>query len=108
MLAASVIGHAKDSVGAPIKVGAAYNSGAVYFGDEFGKLFCLDAVSGAKRWAFDTEAEITSAPNFDGNRVLFGCGDQLLYCMDKEKGGKPLWTFKVPGGPVMGSPAIIE
>src|SRR5207249_5105947 len=98
----------KYKAGAPIKIGMAVNGDAVYAGDEDGKLHCLDANSGQKRWVFDTEAEITSAPNFDGNRLLFGGGNETLYCLDKDKGGKPLWTFKVPGGPVMGSPAIID
>jgi outer membrane protein assembly factor BamB len=98
----------KYKAGAPIKIGMAINSDTVYAGDEDGKLHCLDAKSGQKRWIFDTDAEITSAPNFDGNRMLFGCGNETLYCLDKDKGGQPLWTFKVPGGPVMGSPAIID
>jgi outer membrane protein assembly factor BamB len=98
----------KYKAGAPIKVGAAWNAGLVYIGDEDGKLHCLDAATGAKRWIFDTDSEITSAANFDGDRVLFGAGDNLLYCLDKHKGGQPLWTFKVPGGPVMGTPAIID
>jgi len=98
----------KYKAGAPIKIGTAVNGAAVYAGDEDGKLHCLDAKSGQKLWIFDTKAEITSAPNFDGNKMLFGAGDETLYCLDKDKGGKPLWTFKVPGGPVMGSPAIIN
>jgi outer membrane protein assembly factor BamB len=98
----------KYKAGSPMKVGAAVNAGAVYIGDEYGKFHCLTAANGEKRWIFDTETEITSAANFDGNRVLFGSGDQLLFCLDKEKGGKPLWTFKVPGGPVLASPAIID
>jgi outer membrane protein assembly factor BamB len=98
----------KYKASAPIKVGAAWNGGLVYIGDEDGKFHCIDAATGAKRWIFDTDAEITSAANFDGDRVLFGAGDSLLYCLDKDKGGQPLWTFKVPGGPVMGTPAIID
>jgi eukaryotic-like serine/threonine-protein kinase len=81
---------------------------AVYVGDEDGKLHCVDAKTGHKRWVFDTEAEITSAPNFFIDKVVFGAGNEILYCLDKEKGGTPLWTFKVPGGPVLGSPAIID
>ena len=95
-------------VGAPLKIGMATSGGAVYAGDEDGRLHCLDAKTGRQRWVFDTEAEITSTPNFDGNMVLFGAGNETLYCLDKERGGNPLWTFKVPGGPVLGSPAIID
>jgi outer membrane protein assembly factor BamB len=98
----------KFKAGAPIKVGAAVSGGLVYVGDEDGKFHCLDAKTGAKRWMFDTDSEITSAASFDGPRVLFGAGDSLLYCLAKESGGPPLWTFKVPGGPVMGTPAIID
>src|SRR5207237_6610605 len=64
----------KYKAGAGIKIGAAVNGGLVYVGDEDGKLHCLDAKSGDKRWIFDTDSEITSAPNFDGDRVLCGCG----------------------------------
>jgi outer membrane protein assembly factor BamB len=98
----------KYKAGAPLKVGAAYSGGLVFIGDEDGKFHCLDAKTGEKRWMFDTDSEITSAASFDGNSVLFGAGDNLLYCLDKAKGGPPLWTFKVPGGPVMGTPGIID
>ena len=47
-------------------------------------------------------------PNFDGDKILFGAGNETLYCLDKFKGGKQLWKFKVPGGPVMGSPAVVD
>jgi outer membrane protein assembly factor BamB len=98
----------KYKAAAPMKVGAACSDGLVYVGDEDGKFHCIDAKTGEKRWLFDTDSEITSAASFDGQRVLFGAGDNLLYCLDKNKGGPPLWTFKVPGGPVMATPAIID
>src|SRR4051812_26438673 len=55
----------KYKAGAPIKVGVAVNGGLVYAGDEDGKFHCVDGTSGEKKWVFDTEAEITSAANFD-------------------------------------------
>src|SRR5262249_10254329 len=43
---------------------------------------------------------------FANDTVLFGAGDETLYCLTLE--GKDKWKFKVPGGPVMGTPAIVE
>ena len=65
----------------------------------------MDAATGQKRWTFDTGAEVTSSANFTRDGVLFGANDETLYCLSKA--GKELWRFRVPGGPVMGSPAII-
>jgi outer membrane protein assembly factor BamB len=90
----------------PIKVAPSVKAGVVYVGDEDGLLHSVDAVTGKKRWTFETGAEITSSANFDGDRLLFGSGDQMLYCLSDK--GKELWKFKVPGGPVMGSPAVVE
>jgi outer membrane protein assembly factor BamB len=90
----------------PIKAAPSVKNGSVYVGDEDGLFHCVDAATGKKRWTYETGAEITSSANFDGDRILFGSGDQLLYCLSKE--GKELWKFKVPGGPVMGSPALVQ
>jgi outer membrane protein assembly factor BamB len=90
----------------PIKVAPSVKDGIVYVGDEDGRFHAVDATLGKKRWAIDAASEITSSANFDGERILFGSGDQLLYCLSKE--GKELWKFKVPGGPVMGSPAVVQ
>jgi outer membrane protein assembly factor BamB len=65
----------------------------------------VEAATGKKRWTFDTGAEVTSSANFAGDTVLFGCSDENLYCLSKA--GKEQWKFKVPGGPVMGTPAIV-
>src|SRR5262245_6333934 len=89
---------------APIKVAPAVRAGAVYVGDVDGVFHCLDAASGALRWKFDTQSEVTSAANFADDSVLFGCGNETLYCLGFD--GKERWTFKVAGGPVLGTPAI--
>jgi outer membrane protein assembly factor BamB len=87
------------------RVAAAVRDGAVYIGDIEGVFHCVDATTGKVRWKFETGAEITSGANFAGDTVLFGCGDETLYCLSTE--GKKLWQFKVAGGPVLGTPAVV-
>jgi outer membrane protein assembly factor BamB len=89
----------------PIKAPPSVRDGLVYVGDADGIFHCVEAATGKKRWTFQTDSEISSGANFVGDKVLFGCGDEFLYCLSKD--GKEQWKFKVPGGPVMGSPAIV-
>jgi outer membrane protein assembly factor BamB len=86
-------------------VAAAIRDGAVYIGDINGVFHCVDGTTGKVRWKFETGAEITSGANFAGDNVLFGCGDETLYCLSKD--GQKRWQFKVAGGPVMGTPAVV-
>lgn len=89
----------------PIKAPVSVRDGSVYVGDIDGKFHCVDAATGKVRWAFESGAEITAGANFTGESVLFGSGDESLYCLTKE--GKLRWKFRVPGGPVMGTPAVV-
>jgi RNA polymerase sigma factor (sigma-70 family) len=88
------------------KASPAVKGDTVYIGDTDGLFHAVDAQKGTKRWTFETGAEITSGANFTGNRVLFGSGDETLYCLTAD--GKKEWTFKVPGGPVMATPAVVD
>jgi outer membrane protein assembly factor BamB len=92
--------------GGPFKAPASVHGGAVYIGDEDGLFHCVDAATGKKRWTFETDAEISGGANFVGDTVLFGSGDENLYCLSRD--GKLRWKFKVPGGPVMGAPAVAK
>lgn len=87
-----------------IKAAVAYRGGAVYAGDADGGFYCLDAQTGSQKWKFEAPAEATSGANFVGDNILFGCGDEHLYCLGAD--GKLRWKFKVAGGPVLGSPAF--
>src|SRR5262249_59289792 len=96
---------AKGTKVGPIRTSPSVRDGLLYLRDADGMFHCVDAATGTKRWTFDTGAEITSAASFAGDTVLFGCRDENLYCLSKD--GKERWKFKVAGGPVMGSPAIV-
>src|SRR5262249_23188579 len=87
-----------------VKASPSVNNGCVYVGNIEGMFYCVDAGTGQKRWTFETGAEITSGANFTRDSILFGSGDETLYCLTRD--GQPRWKFKVPGGPVLGSPAI--
>jgi outer membrane protein assembly factor BamB len=90
-----------------IKAPVSVHAGKVYAGNIDGVLHCVDAATGKRIWKFEAPAEITSGANFDGDRVLFGCADQNLYCLSGK--GEKLWKFEVGGGgPVLASPAIIN
>jgi outer membrane protein assembly factor BamB len=96
---------AKGTKVGPIRAAPSVRDGLVYVGDADGMFHCVEAATGNQRWTFDTGAEITSAANFAGDTVLFGSSDEHLYCLSKD--GKERWKFRVPGGPVMGTPAIV-
>jgi outer membrane protein assembly factor BamB len=89
----------------PFKAPAAVKGDSVYIGDLDGKFLCLDAKTGAKKWEFLTDSEFTAGANFAGDQILIGSGDEHLYALTKD--GKVSWKFKVPGGPVMATPAVV-
>jgi outer membrane protein assembly factor BamB len=90
----------------PFKGSAAVRNRKVYIGDEDGKFFCLQAENGKKIWEFETNSQFSAGASFAGERILIGCEDENLYCLDDN--GKKLWQFNVPGGPVLASPAVVQ
>jgi outer membrane protein assembly factor BamB len=90
------------AVKAPVSV----RGGRVYAGNIEGFFHCVNAATGRNIWTFEAPAEITSGANFVGDRVLFGCADESLYCLSGK--GEKLWSFRVEGGPVLASPAIAD
>ncbi len=76
----------------------------VLFGDMDGRLVALDKKTGKEKWIFNTVGDtlknedwgfdrkgILSSPVIADDKILFGCRDGFLYCLDKE--GKEIWRM---------------
>lgn len=80
--------------------------GLVIWGTDTGILYAYDT-GGKKAWEFKAgEKAIQSSPTVTSNgKVLFGCDDGHLYCVDG-KTGKKEWEVKVSGQPVRSTPWV--
>lgn len=76
----------------------------VVVGDMDGSLYALDIKDGKEKWNFKTAGDslknenfgfdrkaILSSPVVSGNKIVFGCRDGFLYCVDTN--GKLLWKM---------------
>jgi outer membrane protein assembly factor BamB len=84
--------------------------GRVFFGSSAdGKLYALDAASGALLWTFSTSGPIRVAPVAWENRVLVPSDDGWLYALDAASGAL-LWKHR--GGPgdrkVLGNEHVVS
>lgn len=95
---------------------AAYNpaspavvKGVVYYsgGD---RILALDAVTGAMKWRFPEDEELTSvvrtSPAVADGRVFFGTTDGKLHAISADK-GKVIWTFDTRSS-ITASPTVSE
>ncbi len=87
-----------------VKAPPAVKSDRVYVGDGQGVFHCLDVKTGQEEWKFQTKGEISAGANFSGDTILVGSGDETLYCLTKD--GQEKWSFKIAGGPVLGTPVV--
>ena len=71
--------------------------GTVYFGNSAdGKVYALDAASGAARWSFFTGGPVRFAPTVWRDRVFVASDDGYLYCL-AARDGRLVW--RLHGGP---------
>jgi len=75
--------------------------GAVFFGSSAdGRVYCLDAASGALRWSVLVEGPVRLAPAFWQDRVFVASDDGHLYCLSAAD-GRVLWKHRGAPGPDM-------
>ena len=76
-----------------------------------GDLYCINSVDGDEIWKFETATEdsrkpIRSSPATDGNLIIFGGDDGVVYAVDRSKGTET-WTFKTDLS-IFASPVIAD
>ena len=67
--------------------------GAIFFTASDGRVVCLDAASGTKRWEFFTGGPISCAATHDDGKIYVGSDDGCAYCLDAAT-GKLIWKHK--------------
>ncbi|WP_326791860.1 serine/threonine-protein kinase [Streptomyces sp. NBC_00841] len=79
--------------------------GVVYIGSSK-RVYALDAVTGKKRWAFDTGGTVEGTPTVTDKVVYVGCSSKRVYALDAVT-GKKRWAFDT-GGTVGGTPTVAD
>lgn len=72
----------------------------------FGRLYAIDARTGAHLWHYQTSGPINSSASLANGVVYFGSEDMNLYALDARTGGL-LWKYTTTG-PIEWSPAIVN
>jgi outer membrane protein assembly factor BamB len=91
--------------GGEVSSTACVSGDSVYVTSTDGKLYCLAAVSGARKWAFTTGAKSLSGPTVSDGVVYFGGSDSHFYAVTTGT-GKLLWKYEVTGE-ILGSPTVL-
>ncbi|HSJ02499.1 MAG: PQQ-binding-like beta-propeller repeat protein [Verrucomicrobium sp.] len=81
----------------------AIKDGLIYVGDYTGRLFCLDAKTGAEVWKFDTKGHIWGSPLVADGKVYVGNEEGELFILAEGREMKELGSVEFPS-PVMGTP----
>ena len=68
------------------------SGGRLYVGSTDGRLYALDAGTGALQWRADVGSPVSSSPAVAGGKVLFASRDGVLHAIDADTGA-PRWRF---------------
>ena len=83
----------------------AVKDGIVYQADYTGRVFALDANTGALLWKFDTKGHIWASPVVVDGKVYIGNEEGELFILAEGKELKELASIEFPA-PVMGTPVV--
>jgi outer membrane protein assembly factor BamB len=70
--------------------------GQVYAGSRDGKVYALDAQTGAVRWSFATGEKVRATPAVANGTVYVGSWDKNFYALDAQT-GQPRWSADLQG-----------
>lgn len=70
--------------------------GRVYFGAGDGRVYAVDAETGAVEWRARTGGRVRSTPAVNGGRVYVGSADGVVYALDAASGA-PVWRHETEG-----------
>jgi outer membrane protein assembly factor BamB len=79
----------------------------VYFGDDGGQFYALDAGTGHEKWRIRTAGAIISSAGIADGIVYFGNAGGYRYAIDLDT-GKRKWRFRAPLSWMRSSPAIAK
>jgi outer membrane protein assembly factor BamB len=96
---------AEAEVGAYVAASAAVVDGHAYVGHYGNEFLCVNTETAKIQWIYkDRSFPYFSSPAVGADRVVVGCRDRRVHCIDRET-GKSLWTFSTRGK-VDSSPVI--
>ena len=81
-----------------ITSGIAVSGNNLFLGDSIGRLYALNASTGATVWTTEgpTASTVVGLPAVQGDTVVFAQADGSLTCV-KASDGSTLWTYTLPG-----------
>jgi outer membrane protein assembly factor BamB len=99
----------------PVRGSAAISDGRVFVGSTDGRLYALDAATGAIGWVFDTGAAIASTPAVTTDQVIVTSRSGFLYSVNAADGTETWRAFLGADEPLrfgwdylMSSPAVTD
>ncbi len=78
----------------------------VYTGSGDGRVYAIDATTGAKRWDYRTAGGVSSSPTITADTVYVGSSDATVYALSRTDGSER-WRYRTGAG-VFSSPTVVD